>query len=152
MRIVGRIEIERQGRRAKKEPTNEQLVEAALDLVAVGDVAEASLEPLLWRVDRNRPARAAICRSILAVKADAATRLFDINCGELRWAVVDSGIDATHPAFRKRDDDGELLQEPIRDADKKREACCRTTRASSRPTTSRRLRKRLQSAGRRDGH
>ena len=95
--------MERRGRRAKTEPTNEQLVEAVLDLVAVGDVADASPEPLLWRVDRNRPARAAISRSILAVKADAATRLFDLSCRELRWAVVDSGIDATHPAFRKRD-------------------------------------------------
>ena len=113
MRVVGRIEVERRGRRAKTEPTNEQLVEAVLDLVAVGDVADASPEPLLWRVDRNRPARAAISRSILAVKADAATRLFDLNCRELRWAVVDSGIDATHPAFRKRDEKGHLLPEPF---------------------------------------
>jgi hypothetical protein len=111
MRVVGRIEVERRGRRAKAEPTNEQLVEAVLDLVAVGDVADASPEPLLWRVDRNRPARAAISRSILAVKADAATRLFDLSCRELRWAVVDSGIDATHPAFRKRDEKGHLLPE-----------------------------------------
>ena len=128
MRIVGRIEIERQGRRAKKEPTNEQLVEAALDLVAVGDVAEASLEPLLWRVDRNRPARAAISRSILAVKADAATRLFDLNCGDLRWAVVDSGIDATHPAFRKRDEKGELLAEPFEKPKKRGAAAQNNTR------------------------
>ena len=128
MRIVGRIEIERQGRRAKKEPTNEQLVEAALDLVAVGDVAEASLQPLLWRVDRNRPARAAISRSILAVKADAATRLFDLNCGDLRWAVVDSGIDATHPAFRKRDEKGELLPEPFEKPKKRGAAAQNNTR------------------------
>lgn len=113
MRVVGRIEVERRGRRAKTEPTNEQLVEAVLELVAVGDVAEASPEPLLWRVDRNRPARAAISRSILAVKADAATRLFALDCRELRWAVVDSGIDATHPAFRKRDEHGKLLPEPF---------------------------------------
>jgi hypothetical protein len=128
MRIVGRIEVERQGRRTKKEPTNEQLVEAALDLVAVGDVAEASLQPLLWRVDRNRPARAAISRSILAVKADAATRLFDLNCGDLRWAVVDSGIDATHPAFRKRDEKGELLPEPFEKPKKRGAAAQNNTR------------------------
>ena len=47
------------------------------------------------------------------MKADAATRLFDLNCSELRWAVVDSGIDATHPAFRKRDENGDLYPEPF---------------------------------------
>ena len=113
MRIVGTIELERRGRSARKPPTNEQLVSAVLDLVAAGDVAEPPPEPVLWRVDRNREAKVAISRSILAVKADAATRLFDLNCEELRWAVVDSGIDATHPAFRKRDDEGRLLKEPF---------------------------------------
>src|SRR5262249_23151626 len=39
------------------------------------------------------------------IKADAARRLFDISCAKLRWAIVDTGIDATHPAFRKRKDD-----------------------------------------------
>jgi hypothetical protein len=113
MRVVGRIELERRGRRTTREPSNEQLVEAVLELVAAGDVEEAPPEPLLWRVDRNRPASAAIARSILAVKADAATRLFDLDCSELRWAVVDSGIDATHPAFRKRDENGDLYPEPF---------------------------------------
>jgi serine protease AprX len=111
MRVVGRIEFERRRKRAKTEPSNEQLVEAVLGLIAAGDVAEPPPEPLLWRVDRNRPATAAISRSILAVKADAAVRLFDLNCRELRWAVVDSGIDATHPAFRKRDENGDPYPE-----------------------------------------
>jgi subtilisin family serine protease len=61
----------------------------------------------------GRPQRAAISRSILAVKADAAVRLFDLNCRELRWAVVDSGIDATHPAFRKRNEKGKLYAKPF---------------------------------------
>ena len=113
MRVVGRIELERRGRDGDSEPTNEELVEAVLDLVAAGDVAEPSGKPLLWRVDRNRPATAAISRSILAVKADAATRLFDLNCRELRWAVVDSGIDATHPAFRRRDEKDKLYAKPF---------------------------------------
>jgi serine protease AprX len=34
-------------------------------------------------------------------------RLFDLNCRDLRWAVIDSGIDATHPALRKRIQKGE---------------------------------------------
>jgi hypothetical protein len=113
IRIVGRIELERRGRRARTEPSHEQVVEAVLDLVAGGEVEDAPAEPLLWRVDRNRPATAAVSRSILAVKADAAVRLFDLNCRELRWAVVDSGIDATHPAFRKRNEKGKLYAKPF---------------------------------------
>jgi serine protease AprX len=110
MRIVGRIEIERRtgGRARKTEPKAEQLVKAANPLIAAADAAS---KPLLWRVDRNRPAAAAISRSILAVKADAAVRLFELDCQELRWAVVDSGIDAQHPAFRKRD--RSALEEPL---------------------------------------
>ena len=135
MRVVGRIELERRGRRTTREPSNEQLVEAVLELVAAGDVEEAPPEPLLWRVDRNRPASAAISRSILAVKADAATRLFDLNCSELRWAVVDSGIDATHPAFRKRDENGDLYPEPFEAGRVARRPA--TGHASLRRTTSR---------------
>ena len=113
MRIVGRIELERRRKRATAEPSNEQLVEAVLDLIAAGDVTEPLPTDLLWRVDRNRPASPAISRSILAVKADAAVRLFDLSCSSLRWGVVDSGIDATHPAFRKRDEKGDPYPEPF---------------------------------------
>ncbi len=113
IRIVGRIELERRRKRAKAEPSNEQLVEAVLDLVAEGDLTEPLPTDLLWRVDRNRPASPAISRSILAVKADAAVRLFDLSCSSLRWGVVDSGIDATHPAFRKRDEKGDPYPEPF---------------------------------------
>ena len=49
-------------------------------------------------------ATASIARSTLAIKADAARRLFDISCKHLAWAVIDSGIDAEHPAFRQRVD------------------------------------------------
>jgi len=42
----------------------------------------------------------AISKSIRAVKADAATTLFKVNCSEIGWAVIDSGIDGAHPAFR----------------------------------------------------
>jgi serine protease AprX len=102
MRVVGEIALkERTGEDATT--TDEDRVEAVLELVAAGDVAEPSPTPLLWRVDRNREAISAIAKSMLAVKADAAVRLFDLDCQELRWAVIDSGIDARHPAFRKRD-------------------------------------------------
>jgi len=59
--------------------------------------------PLLYTVSRNRMAVATISRSIMAVKGDAALRLFEIDTRNIAWAIVDSGVDATHPAFRKRD-------------------------------------------------
>lgn len=53
-------------------------------------------------MNRNREADLAVARSVLAVKGDAARRLFDIDCSRLTWAILDSGIDATHPAFIDR--------------------------------------------------
>ncbi|MCG8457051.1 MAG: S8 family peptidase [Holophagales bacterium] len=54
----------------------------------------------IWSVNRNRVAEPCIGRSVPAIKADAARHLFDIRCEDLAWAVLDSGIDARHPAFR----------------------------------------------------
>jgi subtilisin family serine protease len=76
------------------------LVFAFLDLVQGVDAAPARAR--IYQVSRNRIATASIARSCLAIKADAARRLFDISCEKLAWAVIDSGIDATHPAFRRR--------------------------------------------------
>ncbi len=52
---------------------------------------------------------------MVCIKADAAIRLFALNCSELTWAVIDSGIDATHPCFRKRDRarGGQLFEHPF---------------------------------------
>lgn len=60
--------------------------------------------PLLWSVSLNRQARSTMWRSRATVKADAAGRVFDITCQDLAWAVIDSGIDARHLAFRARKD------------------------------------------------
>ena len=67
--------------------------------------------PLLWAVNRNRPARPALWRSRNTIKADAATLLFDLRCHDISWAVIDSGVDATHPAFSRRGADGALTGE-----------------------------------------
>lgn len=58
-----------------------------------------ALPDLIWLVSLNRSAYPAVQRSVPAIKADAAIRLFAIDCSHLTWAVVDSGIDAEHPAF-----------------------------------------------------
>jgi hypothetical protein len=115
LRLVGRIEWERQRRDhpERDQPTPLQLVEAVQALTAGIDLRDLPEEPLLWTVSRNRPATLAIWRSTLAVKADAATRLFRLSGKELCWAVVDSGIDATHPAFRRRQPNGQAYPQPF---------------------------------------
>jgi serine protease AprX len=60
-------------------------------------------QPLVWQVSRNRSAMPAISKSVPAVKADAATTLFKVDCSAIGWAVIDSGIDGAHPAFRGKD-------------------------------------------------
>src|SRR5262245_61118405 len=75
-------------------------------------------EAVLWSVNLNRRAPVAVWRSRLAVKADAASSLFNIKSEGLRWAVVDTGIDATHPAFYRRDADGKPMPCGEHDHDK----------------------------------
>ena len=104
--LVGRIELA--GTKPKKGDWFEQWRRLALRGAQV--LKELRLGPpkerprLLWTVSINREARTALSRSRLAVKADAAERVFAISCKGLRWAVIDTGIDATHPAFRRRDE------------------------------------------------
>jgi serine protease AprX len=59
-------------------------------------------EPKVWQISLNRTAQAAIAQSVPTVKADAARRLFEVDCRNINWAVVDTGIDKGHPAFADR--------------------------------------------------
>ena len=83
-------------------------VRAFVDLLP----AEVSATPLVFLMSLNRPATLAIDRSVPSIKADAAIRLFNIRCNRVCWAIVDSGIDARHPAFRVRDKRGKLVSIP----------------------------------------
>lgn len=65
---------------------------------------------VIWGVSSNRPAEYATQRSIPAIKADAARLLFTISCKDVAWAVIDSGIDETHPAFRAPDGKGNRVK------------------------------------------
>ena len=54
-----------------------------------------------------------------AIKADAAKRLFEVSCRGITWAVIDSGIATTHPAFldhyqREQDEENERQGKPVR--------------------------------------
>lgn len=53
----------------------------------------------VWQVSLNRKAMPALDRSVPSVKGDAARTLFNVRCDNIKWAVLDSGIDGTHPAF-----------------------------------------------------
>jgi len=92
------------------EPPDGLTYDLLVDLTAetLGDLPRVPSpgRPLLWSVNRNRPARPALWRSRNTVKADAATLLFSLRCNDICWAVIDSGVDATHPAFTLRNPDG----------------------------------------------
>lgn len=53
----------------------------------------------IWQIASNRTVRQ-MGRSVETVKADAARRVFQTSARHLTWAVIDSGIDGAHPAFR----------------------------------------------------
>jgi serine protease AprX len=67
----------------------------------------------VWSVSRNRRVHTALWRSRRAVKADAVERLFESSCADLRWAIIDSGVDARHPAFRRRNARGTPAADPF---------------------------------------
>lgn len=109
MRIVGSLAwlATKRGRGAAELPEPASMVDAIVDLI--GGLPEVGKDDplLLWQVNLNRPASTAVSRSSLAVKADAARLLFEVRCQALSWAVVDSGIDARHPAFWNRPPEGQ---------------------------------------------
>ncbi|WP_445166389.1 S8 family peptidase [Mycolicibacterium sp. Dal123E01] len=76
-----------------------EIADAVLDLL---QTMQITTRPLVQRVALNRRATPAIARSVPTVKADAARRLFEIDCAGINWAVLDTGIDRTHPAFGDR--------------------------------------------------
>jgi hypothetical protein len=106
MRVIGTIAANAGSTARKRAITSKDIVAACAELVR--DIQPASNEGqgIVWSVTRNRAAEVAVWRSTMAVKADAARRLFEISCKHLTWAIIDSGIDATHPAFRMRDGNG----------------------------------------------
>jgi serine protease AprX len=62
------------------------------------DLPKDSGYDLLDRVFLDRAASLA-SEGNCTIKADAAKRVFDVSCRGITWAVIDSGIATTHPAF-----------------------------------------------------
>jgi len=77
----------------------------------------AKAPAVLWSIFSNRTASAAVYESRKTVKADASVRLFEIECKSIRFAVIDSGIDAAHPAFQCTDDSGKIVNRVIKTLD-----------------------------------
>lgn len=102
--LVGRIVWERDHAPTPptEVPTAREVVDAGLRFLGDVPLGEEPGPPMLWTVSRNRTVQTAISRSRLACKADAATQLFGLSCRDVRWAIIDSGIDARHPAFGRR--------------------------------------------------
>jgi serine protease AprX len=67
-------------------------------------------EPQIWQVSLNRKAMPALERSVPSVKGDAARTLFNVKCDKIRWAVIDSGIDGTHPVFNDRNGETRIVK------------------------------------------
>ncbi len=65
-----------------------------------GRLPKPASRKLVYAINLNRPATLALRNSVRTVKADAAKSLFDIKCDGITWAIIDSGIDARHSAFR----------------------------------------------------
>ena len=55
---------------------------------------------VIWRIWEDTPISASLYRSATTVKADAAQRAFRADGRDIVWAVLDSGIDGTHPHFK----------------------------------------------------
>ncbi len=67
----------------------------------------------LYSVSLNRQAYLCLSESVPATKADAGRRLFDIDGSGITWAILDSGIDATHRGFRRRDSNGVFFNDAM---------------------------------------
>jgi serine protease AprX len=68
------------------------------------------IEPKVWQIALNRRVMVALDRSVPAVKGDAARTLFNVKCDRIRWAVVDSGIDGNHSAFKGMHGENRILK------------------------------------------
>jgi serine protease AprX len=103
VQLVGSIEIARVtgGGRGVAEDSVDALIDAFVSVMSGVLPARPEHQRVIWSICCNRKAHASVYRSRLTVKADAATRLFETKAAGIRWAVLDTGIDARHPAFQK---------------------------------------------------
>jgi serine protease AprX len=76
------------------------------ELVRLDQESTETKQRAIYRVWPDFPVRAMIDKSVATVKADAARRAYEASGMDITWAVIDSGIDASHPHFRYYDTTG----------------------------------------------
>lgn len=82
--------------RVRTEQASEELLRSE------ADGKESTFDPrLIFSFSINREGIGAVADSVKTTKADAASRLFALSSSGITWAVIDSGIDAQHHAFRR---------------------------------------------------
>lgn len=89
--------LDKQAAVARVQETSES--DIATTVLGLLDTMDITTKPMVWQISLNRPAAAAIDKSVPTVKADAAHRLFGVDCTGINWAIIDSGVDSKHPAF-----------------------------------------------------
>jgi serine protease AprX len=124
--LIGTIEVSRRAqlkkgeaganqRAGRKRPASRPDLKLILNAAAelMDDIVpESTNKPQVYSVNLNRKAEPALTRSLPTIKADAAHRLFSLSCKDLKWAVIDSGIDAQHKGFRQYKKDGNSFSMP----------------------------------------
>jgi len=76
----------------------------AIEALVVRDRPEGTDRPgAIYRIWEDFKVQALLTKSVSTVKADAALNSFGTSGDDIVWAVMDSGIDATHPHFEKHD-------------------------------------------------
>jgi subtilisin family serine protease len=75
------------------------LGEASKRAAEAADPDSANPPALIRRVFLDRKATLAAEEGVCTIKADAASRLFNVSCRDITWAIIDSGIATKHPAF-----------------------------------------------------
>lgn len=88
---------------AKPDPVVKCLGEVFQPILSNPKLGTEEVPAQIWQVSLNRKAMPAIERSVPSVKGDAARTLFNVKCSKIAWAVIDSGIDGSHPAFHDKD-------------------------------------------------
>lgn len=117
MRVIATIDLSLCGRHATarnilSKPLSlvidDRLLQAELErtVESIWEIESTTFAPSIYSIAPNRSAERAVERSRLTVKADAAERLFGLNCANITWGVIDAGMDARHIGFAMRDADG----------------------------------------------
>jgi hypothetical protein len=76
-----------------------QISKAVFDVLKTMEVSP-NARATVFQISLNRRATPALGKSVPTTKADAVRRLFNIDCRQINWAVVDSGIDSEHSALK----------------------------------------------------